>query len=195
MKITWNNVLWLTAGAALGAVVTRNYFKTKYERIAQEDIDSVKRAFSEALTKQSEPVEGDTENVAEPSPEEVAAYSDIINEQGYSTGVVAPVKSEKKEVKGVKRPYVISPAEFDTEDDYEVYSLTYYADGVVVDEQNNIIEDVDSMIGRDSLNHYGEYEEDAVHVRNEAMQCDFEILRDLRNYSDVFRNGPRPDED
>jgi hypothetical protein len=90
---------------------------------------------------------------------------------------------------------VISPAEFDTEDDYEVYSLTYYADGVLADEQNNPIEDVDNMVGRDSLNHFGEYEDDSVHVRNDAMKCDFEILRDLSNYSDVFHNGPRPNED
>jgi hypothetical protein len=90
---------------------------------------------------------------------------------------------------------VIPPSEFDTEDDYEVYSLTYYADGVLADEQNNPIENVDDMVGRDSLTHFGEYEEDAVHVRNEAMMCDFEILRDLRRYADVYHNGPRPDED
>lgn len=195
MNITWNKVLWFAAGAAIGALATNHYFKTKYERLYQEDVESVKRAFSGA--QQSEPTEGDTEPeiTNEPDPEEVRVYSDIIATQGYSTGATAPVHPIGKEVKGVRRPYVISPAEFDTEDDYEVYSLTYYADGVLVDEQDNPVEDIDSMVGRDSLNHFGEYEDDAVHVRNEAMQCDFEILRDLRNYSDVFHSGPRPDDD
>ena len=199
MNVTWNKVLWFAAGVAVGAVATNNFFKTKYERLYQEDVESVKRAFS--APQQSEPVEGDTEGdteevlASEPTPEEVEAYNEIITAQGYSTAPIIPDDSIGKEVKGVKRPYVISPAEFDTEDDYEVYSLTYYADGVLTDEQNNPIENVDDMVGRDALNHFGEYSDDSVHVRNERMMCDFEILRDLSNYSDVFRNGPRPDED
>lgn len=194
MNVTWSKILWFTAGAAIGVAVTHKYFKTKYERIAQEEIDSVKRAFSEP--QQSEPTEGSTENdgASAPDPEEVAAYNTIVTQQGYANSNT-PVKSVGKEVEGVSRPYVISPADFDTEDDYEAYSLTYYEDGVLADEQNNPIENVDEMVGLDSLNHFGEYEDDAVHVRNDAMQCDFEILRDLRNYSDVFRSGPRPDSD
>lgn len=195
MNITWNKVLWFAAGVAVGALATNHYFKTKYERLYQEDVESVKRAFS--MPQQSEPIKDDTEEVIgdEPTPEEVKTYNDIIETQGYSTIPSISGDSIGKEVKGVRKPYVISPAEFGTEDDYEVYSLTYYADGVLADEQGNPIEDVDGMVGKDFSNHYGEYEEDAVHVRNEAMQCDFEILRDLDKYSDVFRSGPRPDED
>lgn len=195
MNITWNKVLWFAAGVAVGAAATNHFFKTKYERLYQEDVESVKRAFS--MPQQSEPVEGSTEDevASEPDSEEVEAYNEIISTQGYQTVSGNPEESIGEEVKGVRRPYVISPVEFDTEDDYEVYTLTYYADGVLVDEQGNPIENIEAMIGRDSLNHFGEYEEDAVHVRNEAMQCDFEILRDLDRYSDVFRNGPRPDDD
>lgn len=195
MNITWTKVLWFAAGVTVGAMATNHFFKTKYERLYQEDVESVKRAFSEP--QQSEPVDCDTEDILtnEPTPEEVGVYNEIINAHGYSTAQSTHVESIGKEVKGVRRPYVISPAEFDTEDDYEVYSLTYFADGTLVDEQNNPVENVDDMVGLSSLNHFGEYEDDSVHVRNEAMQCDFEILRDLRNYSDVFRNGPRPDED
>ena len=195
MNITWNEVLWFAAGAAIGALATNHYFKTKYERLYQEDVESVKRAFS--APQQDEPVEDSTEEIptSEPTAEEVEAYNDIIATQGYSAGITAPVDPIGKEVKGVRRPYVISPVEFDTEDDYEVYTLTYYADGVLVDEQGNPVENVEDMVGRDSLTHFGEYEDDSVHVRNEAMKCDFEILRDLDKYSDVFRNGPRPDDD
>lgn len=194
MNITWNKVLWFTAGAVIGAAVTSNYFKTKYERLYQEDVESVKRAFS--MPQQSEPVTDDTEGMdtREPTPEEVATYGSIISAQGYGEAV-APVDSIGEEVKGVAKPHVISPAEFDTEDDYEAYSLNYFEDGILADEQGNVVEDVEGMVGRDSLNHFGEYEDDSVHVRNDALQCDFEILRDLRRYSDVYHNGPRPDDD
>lgn len=193
MNITWTKVLWFTAGAVIGAAVTSNYFKTKYERLYQEDVESVKRAFS--MPQQSEPEEGDTESMdADPTPEEIINYNAIISAQGYAESAI-PVDSERKEVKGVPRPYVISPVEFDTIDDYEVVSLNYYADGVLADDAGNVIEDVESMVGRDSLNHFGEYEDDSVHVRNDALQCDFEILRDLDKYSEVYHAGPRPDED
>lgn len=198
MNITWNKVLWFTAGAVIGAAVTGNYFKTKYERISQEEIDSVKRAFS--VPQQSEPTEGDTESDVEsedthdPTPEEIINYNSIISAQGYGESAI-PVDSERKEVKGVSRPKVISPMEFDTLDDYEAYTLMYYADGVLADETGNVIEDVEGMVGRDSLNRFGEYEDDSVHVRNDALQCDFEILRDLDKYSDVWHSGPRPNED
>lgn len=195
MNITWNKLLWFAGGVVVGAMATNHFFKEKYERLYQEDVESVKRAFS--APQQSEPTEGDTEEVIadEPTPEEVEAYNDIIGTQGYSTIPNVSGDSIGKEVEGVRKPYVISPAEFAENDDYEAYSLTYYADGVLADEQGNPIENIDDMVGRDSLNHFGEYEDYSVHVRNEAMKCDFEILRDLDKYSDAFRSGPRPDED
>lgn len=189
MNTTWNKVLWFTLGAAVGVAATHNYFKTKYERIAQKEIDSVKRAFSEP--QQSEPVEDDTEGVATAV---VTHYANIVRQHEYAAED-GPAEPIGKEVTGVKRPYVISPEEFDTLDDYESQSLNYYADGVLADDMGNVVEDIDGMVGRDSLNSFGEYEDDAVHVRNDALQCDFEILRDLDNYSDVYQSGQRPDDD
>ena len=59
------------------------------------------------------------------------------------------------------------------------------ADGVLADDMDEIIEDVDEVVGEDSLNHFGEFEEDSVYVRNDERKCDYEILRDNRNYADV----------
>lgn len=36
--------------------------------------------------------------------------------------------------------------------------------------------------------HFGEYEEDAVFVRNDAKKCDYEILKDLRRFCDVLED-------
>ena len=65
-------------------------------------------------------------------------------------------------------------------DDYDTISLTYYSDNVLADEDNEIIEDVEGVVGEDSLNHFGEYEDDAVYVRNNARKVGSEkILRNL----------------
>lgn len=69
-------------------------------------------------------------------------------------------------------------------DGYERISLTYYADGVLADEDNEPVDDIEEIVG-DGLEHFGEYEEDSVFVRNDAKKCDYEILRDLRTFAEV----------
>ena len=69
-------------------------------------------------------------------------------------------------------------------------SLTYYADGVLADENDEVIEDVEDAVGIDSLNRFGEYEDDSVFVRNDARKCDYEILLDQRTYSEVVEDMP-----
>ena len=81
--------------------------------------------------------------------------------------------------------YIIRPDEFGEYDDYDTISLTYYADHILTDEDDEIVEDIEDKIGFDALSHFGEYEEDSVFVRNDRIKCDYEILLDQRKYSEV----------
>ena len=83
---------------------------------------------------------------------------------------------------------VIDPEEFGDEEDYDQVNLTYYADGVLTDDFDNPIEDVEAMVGDYALNSFGDFEPDAVHVRNDATKTYYEILRDERNFADLKRN-------
>jgi len=86
-----------------------------------------------------------------------------------------------------ERPYTISPDDFGEEDGFDTTTLTYFADGILADEMDNMIEAVDLLVGLDSLDKFGEYEDDAVYVRNEQYKCDYEILVDLRRWEDIVR--------
>ena len=44
------NVLAFSVGAAIGSVITWKVVETKYKKIAQEEIDSVKEVFSKKAT-------------------------------------------------------------------------------------------------------------------------------------------------
>ena len=92
-----------------------------------------------------------------------------------------------------EKPYVISPDDFGELDGYETSSLTYYADGVLEDDYYVVIEEdaVDDMVGIESLEHFGDYENDTVFVRNEKLKTDFEIQRDLRKYSEINHDSLR----
>ena len=92
------------------------------------------------------------------------------------------------------KPYVISPEEFGEFEDYERISLSYYADQILADEDDEKVEDVDNVVGLESLAHFGEYEDDSVFVRNDRLKCDYEILLDQRTYSDVIKQRPHQTE-
>lgn len=177
-------VLAFLTGAAVGTAATWQIFKTKYKKIADEEIESVKEYYS---NKKKDPVEETKEESVEQETEK-KAYSDyasvVKNEYNHS----AAETKEEANVGIVTNPthvHVIPP-ESAGEQDYDISSLTYYSDGVLVDDADDIVEDVDELVGRESLTHFGEFEDDSVFVRNDKLKTDFEILRDLRSYSDAF---------
>ena len=74
-------------GAAAGSVATWAVVKTKYERIAQEEIDSVKEVFSKEAEKEIEEV---TEEDPEVKKAELKSYKDVLggtSYTGYSDGI------------------------------------------------------------------------------------------------------------
>lgn len=52
-------------------------------------------------------------------------------------------------------PYVISPDEFGGVEEYEKISLSYYADGILADDDDEVMENADEIVGLDSLTHFG----------------------------------------
>lgn len=175
-------------GAAAGSVVTWQFAKKKYERIAEEEINSVKEIFSKR-----EQSGADVEITVEPQPStearvekfeakpDISTYAGILRNEGY-----VPEGTEMAE----NKPYVISPDEFGEFEDYDTISLTYYADQVLVDDGGDKIEDVDDVVGMESLTHFGEFEDDSVFVRNDRLRCDYEILMDERTYSEAQKERP-----
>lgn len=87
---------------------------------------------------------------------------------------------------------MISPDEFGDQDEYDQISLTYYSDGTVTDDNDRPMSDdeIEESIGKDSLTHFGEYEDDSVFVRNDRLKADYEILKDERTYADILREKP-----
>lgn len=209
MNSTLKGVLIFVLGAAAGSLATWKLIEKKYKDIAQEEIDSVKDTFSKMKKNEypdkledypdfeefDDSYDSDDSDDEEPKSEQkidrnnkpdIVEYAKILSETGYTNYAERQDKKEKKGVEPVEdeRPYVISPDEFGEKDGYENVTLTYYADGVLTDYFDNVISNVDEVVGFDSLDHFGEYEDDVVFVRNEKMETDYEILRDLRDFNE-----------
>lgn len=186
------NMFIFAAGAAIGSAVAWFYAKKYYEKIANDEIDSMKEWLARRVEEQDEREEPDeaqtpdeTAGPAEEPEDDRATYEEKVEQLSYNNYYHGPTK----EVDGMDEPYVIKPEIFGEEDDYEEVSLTYYADGVLCDERDNRIEDIAGTVGEDYAEHFGDYEDDSVFVRNDRLKTDFEILKDWRNYSDLDKRG------
>lgn len=149
-------------GAVAGSVAAWVLLKAKYEKITRDEVAAFKETYSNIKERERSKEKEDYEQLTE------IYKSDC---------------SEKEENEEVKKPYVISPEEFD-EKDYDVVSLTYYADDVLTDDWGEVV-DIENTVGRESLTHFGEYEDDSVFVRDDENKVDYEILLDERKYSEV----------
>ena len=180
MKCTLSNILIFAAGAAIGSVATWRVLKTRYDARMKEELASIEGMFSSIYD-----LKDDKECTEEADEEPDVDYDEVVRDLGYSNS----------EEKGVVKPRVISPDEFGELEEYEIISLTYYADGILTDERDEPIEDVEGSVGRKSLRTFGEHEDDAVHVRNDRLHAYYEILFDPRNYyGDIEKDIPHPAE-
>ena len=172
-------------GAAAGAVGAWCLCKTKYERIAQEEIDSVKEVFSEKMkhTEEKAKESGAPANIFDQDSEAMKSFR---NTYGYEPSFKKPDNLLKVQ-DDRPRPYIVTPDEYGDQDGYELIGLVYYRDHILVTSvDNEIVEDVDDIIGFESLNHFGENADypDQIFVRNDEHQCDYEVERDPRTYEE-----------
>lgn len=205
------------AGLTIGAAGAWYYLKDKYAKLAEEEIASVKAAYAKREKPTTEEKAGhfpqnctdrplanikDSEQTLEAvslvnaaknmDKGSITEYTQRLQEAGYKD--YSRTIDEKPSGTPGEVPYVISPDEFGELEDYTKVSLTYFADGVLADECGEIVDDVEEIIG-DGLDHFGEYEDDSVFVRSDAKRCDYEILKDLRDFSDFKKKNFPPNND
>ena len=195
-----NNVkclLAFTFGAVVGVAASWKYMELKYEKKYQEDIESVKEVFSskpveeklEEADEEDEQVETEeTYESEEPdtefTKEDRNDYHKILQTQNYHNNYSSISKEgDASDESLVDGPYIIDPGEVG-ELDYEVIELVYYeGDHVLADELDEIVDDVEGTVGKANLEKFGEY--DSICVRNDMRRVDYEILLDVREFTEA----------
>lgn len=201
MNTNISKLFMFAVGAAIGSFSAWLYAKKHYEKIANDEIRSMREYFRKREKELLEDDETKDEPDSSEEEKDKGIYSNIIKESGYVRYGKSSNQDESEEKdKGDNvddEPYVIRPDLFDTLDDYESMTLTYYADGVLADMFEVPIDDPDTLVGTDFVDCFNadEVDGDVVYVRNERKKTDFEIIEDLRNYSDMMKNKMRLEED
>ena len=194
------NLLCFVAGAAIGSVITWKLIEKKYKDLADEEIESVIETFKNRkprITKDE--VKETVEKVINKCKEPKEIVEDIVTAEKYSIENEEEIDEDDESNytidvdPGVEviAPYVITPEQFGEYSEYGTKTLTYYADNVLTDEIDNPItsEEMETMIGPDALDHFGEYEDDSVYIRDEMNEMDYEILKSEKTFSEIQERG------
>jgi hypothetical protein len=169
------------AGAAVGSLVAWKILEPKYRRIADEAIADVKARYSvpksadeiaESTKKDDEEAKDDDE------PDVLDEYDDVASAYRSDDG-------GKENIRDMLRPHYIPFEDFGTFG-YKTETLVYYADGVVADEWDNVVDNPKDLIGDDIDEHFDDYEGDAVYIRNDRKKTDYEVCRDLQTFANAM---------
>lgn len=210
----------LAVGFAIGYKIGDKRLKTKYEKLAEDEISEMRQRFFEkakAQVAQDKPpinevireryVETGSRYTAEelqaireanekfPAEEE----EEVVVEESAQVNVFEANEEWNYQYEISQRtkhvPYIIHYDEFQEnapEHDQTVY--TYYeVDDVLADTRDTTIEDMDKAIGLGNLGRWGHGSPDpnTVYVRNEELGLDVEIVRDRGSWADTVHGSIR----
>lgn len=183
-------LLIFAAGALAGAFTGARIAKKHYEELAQEEIEEVRAYYKNKEEKIEEPKEEVEEKSIEV--EEKKEYDNIIKHGNYMTMEEDEENEDDELYDSDDEPYIIDPSEFGNYGHYATQTCTYFADGVLVDDVDEVIEDPDSLVGTYHIDIFRDFDATSVYVRNDWMKMDFEIIRDDWFWSDFDDKGYAP---
>lgn len=202
-------VIGFVLGAAAGSLVTWKLIEKKYMDMADEEIQSVKEMYrSKIVNPEVLDRKNDDMFIAAREAPEFTVSMEVTDEKlseltgSYLSDAEKPdytAYSQAKENRNAFNdamptepelkqddPYVIDPTEFGEFSEYEQRELTYYKDGVICENDTDMIDPYDIFGDLDVGDHFGEYEDDRVFVRDDKRQVDYEVLRDERMFMEVL---------
>lgn len=183
-------LLIFAAGLAVGAVAGAVLVKNKVLADAKAEIDEVREYYRESRGQKEEHVE-EVKEVEEVAKKEYELKDIQVKDEpktgltNYSQITKMYMSKDEFQTPMYDDPFVIDPSEFGENPEYDTETLTYFADGVLVDDVDDVIEEPDIVVGLENLKIFEEFGATTVYVRNDIYKTDYEIIRDDWNYSDL----------
>jgi len=199
------NILIFLIGAGAGAIITYKVLEEQFEQRLQDEIDALYNDPVEEMTDEeySERVNEITENYRS-ADHVVPIHSRRVGKHtAYNEmykGSTPPEDVRKfGEESGFYPPYIIPQDLFEQETlHFDKVTLLYYAkDDVVTETDEEVVSNPEELIGVEALVRFGAdtlEDPDTVHVRNEILSIDYEIIRIDKSYSEEVLgiNDARP---
>lgn len=201
-----------TAGAFIGYRWAYRRLEAKFAEIAEAEIDAMRDHFRQRLVARDEkpPVDelkqvvkdagydtGDPEQngavavapVPEPETHNVFEDTAVDPQQGWDYEVELARRTPDK-------PYVIHVDENGEQEGHEEITLTWYADDVLADHGDKLVDDPDRVVGMENLDKFGHGSNDVnvVYIRNEKLSVDIEVCRTDQTYAQAVHGFEHSEE-
>lgn len=190
----------LLVGGITSFIVCNTVMRNKYEQQLLVDVESAKTEYRRLVKELKKKNEKDLETMEKDIKSRANLNKPALDIQ--RTQYMSIAKEYGEVANNGKTPElhveVISPEDYGLmdEDGFTSEELVYYADGVIVNENDEVIDDPETLVGGDFADHFGDYEDDSVYIRNFTDKIDFCILKSLKTYkeavADIF---PAPTEE
>lgn len=205
-------------GALTGSVAVFFVLNEKYKKIADDEINEIRKLYKEQTKKFKEETEAYQEEVdklnkelkwkeledldeEDENDDEMTEYDrfveeDMLKHQDHNQRVNYSSSIKYSDIPEEDRPYreddafIIAPEHFGEDEDMDVCTLYYFADGTLTDDNYVPVDDIVFTVGEDALDSFGTYEEDCVYVENPKLHSYFEILKDPRTFDEYSNEHP-----
>lgn len=186
-------------GAAAGSLITWKLLDNKYKVYADQEIEEVKRRYIEEYGDpvEKQRLEDETAEINRKKAEDIREYAAIAAKAGYinysdsDAAVEAITEKRGTQEKEVDNSHIHLVEATDRDDEYDIVTLNYYADGVLTDLAGELIEDIDGTVGANFADYFDDGLEDCIYIRNDKSKIEYEILYDPRRFSDLKPSNPR----
>lgn len=212
LKMAGVATLGAGVGLVIGYKIAEKRLGDRFERRLEEETADMKEFYTSVKQKYDSPEEAaaalipKTESTVEDPrvKTQKIQYNKIVKEQKYVGDgdgddgleefkegceieeVVHKNVFESTRVEG--EPYIINQDDFmANETGYEQATLTLYTKGgVLTDQRDDVIDNADDVVGKLSVSNFGEGSSDpnVVHVRNEKLEMEFEVVKSERSFEE-----------
>lgn len=200
-----NTCISFIFGVGIGGAFAYEYSKRKFSGRLDTEVKELKKFYSEREKQTKADILKNKPSLNEfVKDEQSDKSSDISNDpltdkcnkeemkeryvnyaQYYKSDEEKNVTTEVAATKTMKKPYIIPPEQFGSMG-YSEISLTYYSDGILAEEGDSEKLPINETIGANNIKHIGEDAQDALYIRNDEKEIDYEILSVNEKYTDVF---------
>lgn len=194
MKETLIRVAIFSVGVGVGVAASMTYFDKKYQKLADEEIESCRQAFSkprvvlvkDEKVEEAKILEGKT-TISSIAPN-VYSSSVQLETKAYSD-YYAPKKVEEAETLSPKEdePFDISVDEYEEDSEFMKVTLNLYlTDGALVYEETEELADEGSTVGQENLDDFSRTNFSSAYFRNPKNNIDYEVIKVDGSYRELI---------
>ena len=181
-------------GVGVGVLGSIKYFDQKYQKLADEEIESVKQSMHRWTMKQDlGPLEEKTDIPETPVKDTLTSYSSAVDleTKNYSE-YYAPKKVEEAQTLSPKEdePFDISVEEYEEDNEFQKVTLNLYLeDGILCYEESEGLAEENGTVGAENLDDFVRTSFSSAYFRNPKEGIDYEVIKVDGSYKELIAGG------